>query len=362
MANIRYRKFRADHLFTGYNWLSNNKVLIAHSDGEIVDIVEAPEAGDDVEVVAGILCPGFVNCHCHLELSHMKGVIPPGTGMVNFLVRVIQQRQVAPELVQEAIVRAEEEMLREGIVAVGDICNTDDTVWQKKQGRLAYHNFIEAIGFVAATAQQRFDAAHAVYERFAEPRSIVPHAPYSVSPKLFELIAQFPGNRLLTMHHQESEAEKEFMQYGTGDMRRLYAALGIDISSYKPSPPPTFHQPAILVHNCVTYDVTGLEYCSFCLCPNANLYIGNPLPNIELLRTQRIVLGTDSLASNHQLSILAEMRALKHVATLQELLQWATINGAQALQMEDMLGSFEVGKKPGILVLNEDLSSVQRLL
>lgn len=360
MANIRYRKFRADHLFTGYNWLSNNHVLITSPDGEIVDIVTGAEAGENVEVLTGILSPGFVNGHCHLELSHMKGVIPPGTGMVDFLVRVIQQRYVNPELVQQAIADAEDAMLREGIVAVGDICNTTDTIVQKQKGRLAYHNFIEAIGFIEATAQQRFDAAYAVYEQFPGPRSIVPHAPYSVSPRLFTLIDGFPENRLLTMHYQESPAEDEFMRFGTGDFHRLYKALGIDSSFYKPSAPFSFHHPTILVHNCVTREVTG-NY-SFCLCPNANLYIGNPLPDIGLLRKYHVVLGTDSLASNYQLSILAEMRALKHLATLQELLQWATINGARALQMDDVLGSFETGKKPGVLLINEDLSSVRRLL
>ena len=119
---MNYRKFQADHLFTGYEWLSNGSVLITSPEGEIVDIVPAAEAGDDITRFSGILSPGFVNCHCHLELSHMKGIIPENTGMVDFLVRVIQQRGFEAEVIKEAIEEAESSMLDNGIVAVGDIC------------------------------------------------------------------------------------------------------------------------------------------------------------------------------------------------------------------------------------------------
>jgi cytosine/adenosine deaminase-related metal-dependent hydrolase len=105
----------------------------------------------------------------------------------------------------------------------------------------------------------------------------------------------------------------------------------------------------------------------FCFCPNANTYIGNPLPDIDLLRQYKaaITIGTDSLASNHQLSILAELQTIsQHYPNIEtrELLQWATWNGAQALQLHDVIGSFEIGKKPGVLVVSEDLSRVERLL
>ncbi|HUP10864.1 MAG TPA: amidohydrolase family protein [Niastella sp.] len=389
---MNYRKFQADHLFTGYEWLSNDSVLITSADGEIVDIVPAETAGGDIRRFSGILSPGFVNCHCHLELSHMKGIVPEKTGMVDFLVRVIQQRGFDAEVIKTAIGDAENSMLRNGIVAVGDICNTANTVEQKKAGRLLYHNFIEAMGFIEGTATQRFEAARAVYDQFArlyrtaaESNSIVPHAPYSVSGALFQLITRFPGNHLLTIHSQESMAEREFIETGGGEFHRLYQALGIDISFYKPTERrslaawlPNFlpTQSLILVHNTNT-NKDDLEYIAdcqlpvanlfFCVCPNANEYIGNPLPDIDLLRTYNaaIVVGTDSLASNHQLSVLAELQTLRNRfphLEIKELLQWATLNGARALELEDVVGSFETGKRPGVLVVKEDLSGVERLL
>jgi cytosine/adenosine deaminase-related metal-dependent hydrolase len=389
---MNYRKFTADHLFTGSEWLSNDSVLITSTEGEIIDLVPAAEAGEGVTAFSGILSPGFVNCHCHLELSHMKGIIPEKTGMVDFLVRVIQQRGFDGAIIQKAIEEAENSMLQNGIVAVGDICNTPNTADQKKKGRLLYHNFIETMGFIEQTAAQRFEASRAVYEQFArlyrnptESNSIVPHAPYSVSPALFQLITHFPGNHLLAIHSQESEAEREFIEKGTGDFHRLYQALNIDISFYKPRSTgslPAYlshflpNQSLILVHNTNTNkeDLEFIANCQlpianlfFCLCPNANDYIGNPLPNIDLLREYKatIVIGTDSLASNHQLSVLAELQTIhQHYPHLEksELLQWATLNGAKALELDDVIGSFDAGKKPGVLVIDEQFTKVERVL
>lgn len=398
---MRYRKFIADHLFTGSRLL-DGQVLVTDEKGRIEAIIPAAEAGGDVQALPGIITPGFVNAHCHLELSHLKDVIAPHTGMIDFLLGVMGRRFVAEEQVLSAIDAAEMAMLQNGIVAVGDICNTPHTISQKQRQRLYYHNFIEATGFVAATAQARFDAAVTTWQQFEAAgeamtgrNSIVPHAPYSVSAALFELITGYSGNRLLTMHNQESAAEDEFFRTKQGDFNRLFEALGINISSlpdfrtFGPSDSqigksslqtclPRFRtgQSLLLVHNVLTSEEDlqfvqqarqSLPDCYWCLCPNANLYIGNGLPDVELLRRHgvTIVLGTDSLASTHQLSILAEMNALRQhypALPLEELLQWATLNGAKALGIQEQFGSFEKGKTPGVLLLSNDLSEVQRLL
>ncbi|MBO9563172.1 MAG: amidohydrolase family protein [Niastella sp.] len=398
---MRYRKFIADHLFTG-SQLLDGQVLITDEKGRTEAIIPAAEAGDEVQPLSGIITPGFINAHCHLELSHLKDVIAPGTGMIDFLLGVMGRRFVAEEQVLPAIDAAETAMLQNGIVAVGDICNTPHTIPQKQRQRLYYHNFIEATGFVAATAQARFDAAVATWEQFQAAgeaitgrNSIVPHAPYSVSAALFELITGFPGNHLLTMHNQESVAEDEFFRTRQGDFNRLFEALGINISSlpdfrtFGPSDAqigksslqtclPRFRagQSLLLVHDVMTSEEDlqfvqqarqALPDCYWCLCPNANLYIGNGLPDVELLRRHgaTIALGTDSLASNHQLSILAEINTLRQhypALPLAELLQWATLNGAKALNIEEQFGSFEKGKTPGVLLLKNDLSEVKRLI
>ncbi len=389
-----YRKFNATHLFTGHEMLDENFVLITTKDGTVENILPVKDAGENLEIFDGIISPGFINCHCHLELSHMKNLIPEKTGMIDFLLSVIKQRNFSPEIIQEAINDAEQKMLQSGIVAVGDICNTADTLAQKKQGNLYYHNFIEATGFVETSATARFESSVEIFKKFAqqyslpiESNSIVPHAPYSVSKKLFELIINFPGNHLLTIHNQESEAENEFLQSGTGDFLRLYQLLGIDISFFQPTKKrsleiylPYFkkNQSLILVHNVTTNeedfetmindgwkmadkknpanDHQSSTNLHFCLCPNANEYITGTLPDVDLLIKNNcsIVVGTDSLASNNQLNILEELKTLQHQFPNLEtttLLKWATINGAQVLQLESLTGSFENGKQPGIVLI-----------
>jgi len=403
---MSYRKFRADQLFTGYQLLGKDTVLITDEQGVVESILPYAEAGDEVEYLPGILSPGFINCHCHLELSHMKGAIPEKTGMTDFVLAVVQQRHHPDENILKAIEEAENEMLQNGIVAVGDICNNTLTLAQKKKRRLYYHNFIEASGFIPSIAEQRFarslDFFNAYAQQYALPvesNSIVPHAPYSVSPELFKRIIHFPGNHILTMHNQESIAEEELFINNRGDFQRMFEGMNIDISFFKPSGKnslqtvlPYFlrNQTLILVHNVTTTenDINYLKSSAsstpnselpipnyfFCLCPNANLYIGNGLPNIDLLMNSGIpiVMGTDSLASNHQLSILEEIKTLQHhfpKLDLLQLLQWATINGAKALQLEEMLGSFEKGKMPGVVQIKDGpidgiggSSRVERLL
>ena len=415
---MTYRKFKADYLFLGDRMAGQDSVLITTGEGMVQAVVPESEAGTDVEVYSGVLSPGFVNCHCHLELSHMKGVIPEGTGLVDFLSTVIRRRAGASaeasatrggggtgsggttrasgeEAILEAIAAGEQEMLDNGIVAVGDICNTADTVVQKTLGRVYYHNFIETMGFIEEGAQARFAHSLGVYNAYAaayqlpiESNSIVPHAPYSVSGALFRLIADFPGNHLLTIHNQESEAENEWLLSGKGDFLRLYSALGLDVSFYRGTGKrslesflPYFYrnQSLILVHNVATgaedvraavggidgdaaggdgigRRVPGGPDLYFCLCPNANLYISGQLPDVELLHRQgcRIVIGTDSLASNHRLSILEELKTLQRAfpgLSTPTLLQWATAGGAEALQVEGVLGAFSPGKEPGVVLI-----------
>ena len=377
------RKFKADKIFDGYRFLEGDNVLITDDKGVVEDIVTRSEAGSDFEQFNGILSPGFINCHCHLELSHMKGTIPERTGLVKFVVDVVQQRHFPEEQILQAIEKAEEEMLANGIVAAGDICNNALTLPQKIKGRIWYHNFIEASGFNPAIAAQRFERARNIYEQYSPlgAGGIVPHAPYSVADELWKLIVHFPGNHLMTIHNQEIEAENEWFILKEGALKELYSAMNIDVSFFKPSGKSSLQsylpkflpgQPVILVHNVHTSEEDILfakrnrQQLYWCLCPNANQYISGQLPNVDLMIKHHceIVLGTDSLASNQQLSILEEIKTIQknfpHVE-METMLRWATSNGAKALQIDSLLGSFEKGKKPGVVLIENDNNTSRRL-
>ena len=375
-----YRKYRAEKLFTGHEFLGEDWVLITNEVGKIIDTVPIHEAGESVVYYPGTLLPGFINAHCHLELSHMKGVIPKHTGLVDFLLSVLQHRSATDSLIQEAIEKAETEMIQNGIVAVGDICNQTDTLLQKQKGRLKYHNFIETSAVLPAMAKTRFENALSVYHQFSDMpyrNSIVPHAPYSVSSELFSLITSLPGNNRLCMHNQETEAENELFRTGKGGFQRLYDALGMQHSFGNPPGNSSLQQvlphfkpesSLMLVHNLAAHDddiawllkKRPIEECetSFCICAGANLYISKQLPNIPMLSDSGIplVIGTDSLASNDELNIYHELEIIhQHFPQIpwEELFKWATLNGAIALGMNNQLGSFEKGKTPGVVQVCE---------
>ena len=373
---MAYQKFRGDYLFTGTTLLDNKHVLVTNEQGVVKDIAPIAEAGDNIQTFEGILSPGFINCHCHLELSHMKGLIPEHTGLVQFILSILKQRHATEEEIFAAMQEADNALFQNGIVAVGDISNNALSFAQKQNSKLHYHNFIEVSGFSPAIAQTRFDNALDVYNtfktHFPSNTSLVPHAPYSVSTALFGLIDNLDSNTLSSIHNQETPDENEFFLSGEGQFNLLYETIGVDVKPFfKPSGRtslqtvlPLISKPKklLLVHDTFTsqHDIDILKALSpiqqtiFCLCVNANLYIENKLPPIDLFLQNNcdLVLGTDSLASNHQLSILSEMITIsKHFPyiPLQSILQWATINGAKALGMDNQLGSFVVGKKPGIV-------------
>lgn len=374
---MAYLKYQADYLFTGTEILNSNAVLITNEKGIVETITTASEAGDNIQQLQGLLTPGFINCHCHLELSHMKGMIPEHTGLVDFILHILQLRHSSEADILEAIANAEAAMKVNGIVAVGDISNNALTLSQKLKGNLQYHNFIEVSGFSPAIAQQRFDTALAVYQafktHFPDSTVMVPHAPYSVSPQLFQLIDGVTAQHISSIHNQETKDENAFFLTGEGLFNKLYQAIGSDITAFfKPSKQnslqtviPQIQSPKklLLVHDTFTSqaDIDFLQQqvqdYIFCLCANANQYIENLLPPINLFRQNNcnIVLGTDSLASNHQLSILSEMQTIaQHFPEIlmAELLSWATLNGAKALNMDGKLGSFSTGKQPSIVLID----------
>lgn len=384
---MSYLKFSATALFTGEVWLGPESVLITNKSGEVVSICDREDAGSDIREEKGILSPGFVNAHLHLELSHLKGRIPKETGMTRFLLSVVGERGETSEKIAAAISEAEDEMLSNGIVAAGDICNTTDTLAQKQKGRIQYHNFVESFGFLPQVADQRFAQSFEVYRQFhalwPQQTSLVPHAPYSVSPRLLDQILAVPGNALLCMHSQESEDERQFMAHKQGPMLQLYERMNADLSFFQPAggtghenilPRLSSRQSMMLVHNVTTRKEDMEQFAqwipgrlSFCICPGANLYIGNGLPDLPLLLGGKypVGIGTDSLASNDGLNILEEIRILRtHFpqVPLLALFSAATLQGARLLGMESFLGSFEKGKKPGVLLCQEDLSAVTRLV
>ena len=379
-----YQKFQATQIFTGTELLEDQLVLITTKDGAIEAIVGIEDAGDDIQSLEGIITPGFVNAHCHLELSHLKNVVPAHTGLQEFVKQIVALRKVDEHIIADAIEKAEDEMFQNGIVAVGDICNTLDTLDQKIKHRIAYYSFVELYDLDPTRAHDKIIAGLAIQNTFQENcirASLVPHAPYSVSYNLLKLLTEHFESHTITMHNQETKDENDFFQTKTGSFLGMYERTKVSLDFFEAtglssvrSVLPYFKNAhrSILVHNSFTSveDIQAVQKempnSFWCICANANQYIEQTMPPIELLRSQKvnIVMGTDSYASNWSLNMLDEIRTIQNhlpQIPLEELLGWATINGAKALQMDKGLGSFEKGKKPGI-VLIEGLSKENKII
>lgn len=377
------RKIAATYIFPINQSPIKNGILSCSDDGTITEISDSQKTLSEqagLEFYSGILVPGFVNTHCHLELSPLKGKIEEKTGIGSFIGKINKLRNEETENAEKAIQTADRKMWAAGIAAVGDISNSTLTVKTKKRSKIFYHTFVESFGFHPSRAERAFDYAELIQVQFNDAgltTSIVPHSPYSVSKPLFEMIRRngVITKSILTIHNQESSSESEFFDSGTGEIaNHLQKNLGIDISHWKPTQksslvsvleylPPQNH--LLLVHNVFTTKADLAEFKKmrsnnntfFVLCPNSNLYIENQLPPLELFRKEQvnICVGTDSLASNHELSILSEMKTLQAnfpELKLEELLSWTCLNGAKALQIDNNFGSFEVGKKPGINLIS----------
>jgi cytosine/adenosine deaminase-related metal-dependent hydrolase len=390
------KRFSAQYIITNSGPPLKRAIITTLDDGTVTDIEDTRgslQEKSSVEFHNGIIIPGFVNCHCHLELSHMRKAISNGVGLTGFIDQVRNTRAAGDESIVSAAKSADQDMYAAGVNLCADICNTSLTFGIKKESRISYLNLLEVFGIDPARAGRRMEEIGKVAETahgMNLPFSIVPHSVYSLSLTLFRLLRETNNNnRITSLHFMETAAEAELVENHSGPLMESYKKAGLissGIETVKSHCDAVLNEITpngnlILVHNSYTDTETirnvqqrGNLY--WCLCPNSNLYIENKVPPAMLLMNEgcNIVTGTDSLASNNKLDILEELKTLQlHFPslTIGILVAWATLNGAKALGEEDRFGTIEPDKKPGLLLLQDvDLrnmkllpgSSVKRLM
>lgn len=367
------RFLKAEKLFDGTGFVSGHKIVALNSRNEFAELLE--ESAVDpakVETLSGILTPGFVNAHCHTELSHLKHKIPQHTGLPEFARQVIVQRNsVSKGELKEHIREADKEMYENGIVAVGDICNTDDSFRMKEESRILYHSFIELIGLNPTRAETVFTSGLDLFDKLKSldlPGSLAPHAPYTTSKELIKRISGFNTEKKLpsSIHNQESPEEQTFFMGQKSGFQNLYDFLKLDIGWFVAPKTSSLNyyaealgdQQTLLIHNTFTNEedirVVKDQNIFWCFCPNANMYIENTLPDLSFFPDKsRICFGTDSLASNTQLSLVSEVNLLleKNVLDPEDALRGMTSAGAAALMLENKFGRFIPGKNTGLNLL-----------
>ncbi|MDR2362448.1 MAG: amidohydrolase family protein [Prevotellaceae bacterium] len=369
------RHIAAHYVFTGIGNPIPMGVITLNDEHVITEIGVLTDETESTEFYNGILTSGFINAHCHLELSYLRNQLKPCVELADFIGQMtkIPRRPPAANEALAAMCAADAEMQREGIVAVGDICNTAGSFPLKRRSAIYYHSFIEAVGLdeiAAAAAMQRLRQLCADAQQAGLPASITPHAAYSLSDALLDA-AMDAANRagILSVHNQECDTENELFTAGRGALHDLFAAAGFPLppvtgqrAIYRLLPRIAPSVRALFVHNVALseddYDraTDRLPHLTWVLCPNSNRHIGQAVPPVDLLyrKNARIAIGTDSLASNSRLSVLEELKSISrrfpHIP-LQTLLQWATVNGAAALGKEREWGCLRTGANAGIVLI-----------
>lgn len=347
--------------------------LILNEQNEVVDLTHT--TGNPDEYFSGTLSPGFINTHCHLELSQYLNAIPQHTGLHGFVKDILEIYKTNPVTNSPDIAAADRQMWEAGIQAVADISNTDFTFEVKSKSKIIYHSLIELFDINPSNATATFHNGLSLYQKAKQldlRASLTPHAPYTVSDELFGLIQEFHSEteQLCSIHSLESPYENELVAQNTGPLADFMKKAG-----YLPGNIPysgSFEKSlrflpeksnCIFIHNSfmTEEDIKRLSAIHnpnrvwFALCPNANLYIENTLPNVPMFLKNdlQLTIGTDSLASNSTLSVLDEMKVLAAAfpqLSAATLLTMATRNGAEFMNLPH-LGTFTKGNKPGVIHL-----------
>ncbi len=381
------RFFSAQYVITNTGKPLKRPVICTGDDGLIISVkdtgVNLSEKAN-IEFYNGIITPGFVNCHCHLELSYLRNKITPGKGLHGFLSEITGKRFNTSEDEHEHAFKADMSMAGTGVVLCADICNSSVTFEIKKKSRIQYINLIEIFGIDSRKAGQRMNEA-VMLAAEAEKHSLewyfTPHSAYSVSLPLFRLIKEKSShNRVTSIHFLESESEIPFLESHSGPLMTVYRrflppddeplTVNDHITAVINEITPSGN--LILVHNVFTGKphidaLKERKNLYYCICPNSNLIIEGKLPPVTLLADEGcdIVLGTDSLSSNKELNILSEMKTLGNAfpdINLETLVRWATLNGAKALSAGSFAGTIEPGKRPGLVLIKDaDLINLRLL-
>ncbi len=322
-----------------------------------------------------VLMPGLINAHIHLELSWLRGRVPPAGQFTDWVKQLVARRggieRPDDPAVLQSLRAAIHELKASGTVAVGDISNSLASPAAMRDAGLGGVVFHELLGFkerdgalVARSREQRAAAAGSV--------SMAPHAPYSTSPELFQAIRDEVSAstcRIMSVHLGESPEETEFLATGSGPWRGMLEFIGVWRDDWTiPACGPVEYLDRLGVIDARTLVVHGVQFDDAALarlatigatlvtCPRSNQWVGVGLPPIERFYRSgvAVAVGTDSLASVGDLNLFSELQAMRWIAPMVpagKFLESATLVGARGLGLDAELGSLTPGKRAAILAI-----------
>ena len=375
------RRITAEYVYTldGISPLRNAYVEYDDADGTVTAVGACVE-GEIIGKGAG--GPGFVNAHCHVELSHLHGKFRKGTGMAGFIDQINELRDWAGRDKKVVLVKEwMDKMWADGVSAMADISNDDSSFEVKADHPMYTRTFLEVFGSepeMCDGVMADVTALNVLADEAGIDAAPTPHSCYTMSPQLLSASAAAGlESGYLSYHSQESQEEEDLLISGSGAMYENRKRSGMStppvtgesslkyfldrLADVKPAP---YDENILLVHNvCLQQsDIDAVKEVManpfFAICPLSNIFIHNALPPVRLMRENglAILVGTDSLSSNDDLDMVKEMACIHEnfpEVPMGEIVRWATLNGALFLGKEAGFGSFAEGKHPGIVRVSD---------
>ena len=346
--------------------------------GTILGVGQCEDIASEENFLEGAITPGFVNAHCHVELSHLHGKFRKGTGMAGFIDQINELRDWAGRDRKVVLVKEwMDKMWADGVSAMADISNDDSSFEVKADHPMYTRTFLEVFGSepeMCDGVMADVTALNVLADEAGIDAAPTPHSCYTMSPQLLSASAAAGLEKgYLSYHSQESQEEEDLLRSGSGAMYENRKRSGMStppvtgesslkyfldrLAAVKQAP---YDEHILLVHNvCLAQDDIDaakkvMNNVYWAICPLSNIFIHNALPPIALMRENglSVMLGTDSLSSNDDLDMVKEMACLHEnfpEVPMNEILVWASANGAKFLAKDDVLGSIAPGKKPGLV-------------
>jgi cytosine/adenosine deaminase-related metal-dependent hydrolase len=377
-----------DAVVTGDADVLRDGAVVVDDRGLVIDVGRAGDvlplhAGAKTETIRGVLLPGLVNAHTHIELSAMRGQVPGGAGFVPWVEHLIGARvSVRPELDAEAIESAVQELVALGTVAVAEVTNSLAAVRALARHGIIGCIFHEVFGLDLEALERRVRELPQVVEEHAMPwpspeltYAPTPHTLYTTHAEVARRLVREASEKgvRVSIHLAEHAAERRYLQQGDGPIVGWYEArLKLPHASLRwpgRSPVDFADDLGALTPNVLCVHLTDARPeelakvaergAPVVFCPRSNLYIETRLPPLLAARAAGLspALGTDSLASSPSLDVLAEARALADrfsTVPARELVRMATWNGACALGRPD-IGRIARGTRPGIFAIEGEV-------
>ena len=358
------------------------------------ETIEAEFPGVKIEDFGqAAILPGFVNCHSHLELTAMRGALDDVEHDFRSWLLKIQglRSEMTDADIEAAAIAGAREGAAAGVTCFGDIGRNGEAglIALKTVGLRGILFQETAFSPDNRTADEDFDRLESKFEELKKEETelvrvgLSPHSTYTVSSRLFELIAQYSIlNRIpLTIHAAEARDEMALLTKGDGFFTEVYERFGLEWQSPHCTPIEYLERLGVLstkplLAHCTKVSDSDIARiaangASIAHCPKSNAKFGHGYAPFEKILDAGISvgLGSDSVASNNVCDLLEEARFAALAArnrpestrfiSAREALEAATLGGAKAMGLDHLIGSLEPGKQADIAVVSLEYQAQQ---